>query len=190
MNIILASASIRRQELIQRVVKDFKVIVSNFNESEVAYDGFCEDYVMDISKGKALDVSEKINVESLVIGCDTVVTLDGAVLGKPKDREDAFNMIKKLSGRKHEVYSGITIVNTRTKEVLSDFSCTVVEFSKLNSDEILRYIDSGEPFDKAGAYGIQGYAGVFVKEIHGCYYNVVGLPLNKLKEMLKQMGVN
>lgn len=190
MNIILASASIRRQELLKRLVSDFEIIVSDFDEDTIKFYGSCSEYVMNLSKGKALNVVKKAEKDSIIIGCDTIVSIDNRVLGKPKDKEEAINMMESLSGRKHEVYSGITIINTMTKEVVSDFSCTSVEFSELSKEEILRYVESDEPFDKAGAYGIQGKAGVFVKEIHGCYYNVVGLPLNKLRGMLKKMGVN
>ena len=115
---------------------------------------------------------------------------EGSVIGKPLDSEDAFSMLKMLSGKKHQVYSGIALVNSSNGQVMSDYVMTEVKFDLLSDDEIRGYISTGEPMDKAGAYGIQGHGGVFVEEIHGCYYNVVGLPLNKLKNMIKGMGVN
>lgn len=190
MQIILASGSERRHELLKRLTDDFEIIVSNFDEEAVAFEGNCSEYVKTLSIGKALNVGSKFNNEVLVIGCDTIVALDGKVLGKPADKEDAFNMLKTLSGKSHHVYSGIAIYNCLSKKIITDFVKTEVKFSVLSEADILKYIDTGECLDKAGGYGIQGYGGVFVEEIHGCYYNVVGLPLNKLKSMLREMGVN
>ena len=112
------------------------------------------------------------------------------ILGKPKDENEAFDMLKLLSGNTHQVYSGIAIINNKTGNINRDFVCTDVKFDNLSDEQIKKYIENGEYKDKAGAYGIQGYGGIFVEEIHGCYYNVVGLPLNKLSKMLKGMGVN
>lgn len=190
MKIVLASASIRRQELLERLTKNFLVIVSDFNEDSVNFQDNCSDYVRNLSYGKALWVAEKQKEPSIVIGCDTIVAFEGKVLGKPKDYKDAFDMLKMLSGKNHQVYSGITVINTETKTYLSDYVMTEVKFSELSDADIKKYIESGEPMDKAGAYGIQGLAGVFVEEIHGCYYNVVGLPLNRLKKIILGMGIN
>jgi septum formation protein len=190
LKIVLASASIRRQELLERFVQKFKIIVSDFNEDLVLFQNDSSDYVMSLSYGKALNVAEKLKEPSIVIGCDTIVSFEGKILGKPEDYNEAFCMLKMLSGKKHQVYSGITLINTETKDSVTDYVLTEVKFSELSDEDIKKYIKSGEPMDKAGAYGIQGLAGVFVEEIHGCYYNVVGLPLNKLKKMLLGMGVN
>lgn len=190
MNVVLASASARRQELLKRLVEEYQVLVSDFDENSVRFNSSCPEYVMEVARGKALSVAEGLKSESLVIGSDTIVAYEGLVLGKPMDQEDAFSMLKMLSGKKHQVYSGIALVNTSNGQVISDFSVTEVKFDVLSDDEIWKYIASGEPMDKAGAYGIQGHGGVFVEEIHGCYYNVVGLPLNKLNKMIKGMGVN
>ena len=190
MNVVLASASARRQELLKRLVEDYQVIVSDFDESSIQFNNDCGSYVMELARGKALSVARGLNSASLVIGCDTIVAYGGSVLGKPLDREDAFSMLKMLSGKKHQVYSGIALVNRSSGQVMSDYVMTEVKFDQLSDDEIRGYIATGEPMDKAGAYGIQGHGGVFVEEIHGCYYNVVGLPLNKLKNMIKGMGVN
>lgn len=193
MRFVLASASERRRELIKKLNISAEVIVSNFDEESVVFEGSISDYVMKLSKGKADNVKNKLDEISeesyIVIGCDTIVSVDGMIMGKPKDEEHAFCMLKTLSGRSHKVYSGITVIGSNGK-CLSDFECTEVDFSEVDDETIRWYISTGEPLDKAGAYGIQGYAGAFVKAINGCYYNIVGLPLNKLGIMLKEMGVN
>lgn len=190
MKIILASASERRKELLSKLADNFSVIISDFDEDSVEFGGDYGNYVIQLSRGKASAVAKKIKDEAVIIACDTIVALDGAVLGKPKDREDAIEMLKRLSGRTHEVFSGLTVLNNKNQEIISDYTKTEVTFSKLTQDEIERYVDSGEPMDKAGAYGVQGYGGVFVERINGCYYSVVGLPINKLKNILKGIGVN
>jgi len=190
MDVVLASASPRRQELLKRLVSDFMIIESDFDENSVKFSGSCPDYVMESSLGKAMNVAGRLTRPSLVVGCDTIVSFENKVLGKPSDYNEAFSMLRMLSGRVHQVYSGITLINTENHVVKKDFVVTGVMFSVIDDGEIRRYIESGEPMDKAGAYGIQGFGGVFVEEIHGCYYNVVGLPLNKLNKMIKGMGVN
>ena len=192
MQIVLASASDRRKELLQRLGIEFKVMISDFNEESVSFDGNCSKYVQTLATGKVLDISKKLLDKDckIIIGCDTIVSINNKVLGKPKDKKDAFLMLKNLSGQEHQVYSGITLLNTENNRILSDFVSTRVIFSELKDEIINWYVETGEPMDKAGSYGIQGYAGAFVKEIHGCYYNVVGLPLNKLSFMLRDMGVN
>ena len=187
MKIVLASASERRQELLKRLIKDFDIIVSDFDESKVLFEGSIDRYVKDIALGKALDVKSKLSEDAIIISADTIVTLEDKILGKPKDEEDAFNIIKSLQDRKHFVYSGVVVINTAKNVVKQESLATEVTFSKISDDEIVEYIKTGEPLDKAGAYGIQGIGGIFVKEIKGCYYNVVGLPLNMLKFMLKEV---
>ncbi|MDP4087634.1 MAG: Maf-like protein [Bacillota bacterium] len=190
MKIILASASERRIELLKRVVEDFSVIVSNFDEESVEFKGDFGSYVNELSKGKAFAAAYQADEEAYIIACDTIVACDGKVLGKPKDRDDAIEMLKMLSGKSHEVYSGVTVLCCGSGDFESDFVRTEVRFSKLSEEEISKYVDTGEPMDKAGAYGIQGYGGVFVEGICGCYYSVVGLPINRLKYILRDMGVN
>ena len=187
MKIVLASASERRQELLSRLIEDFDIIVSDFDESKVPFEGSIDKYVKDVALGKAFDVQSKLNEDAIIISADTIVTLEDKILGKPKDEEDAFNIIKSLQGRKHLVYSGIVVINTAKNVIKQESLATEVTFSEISDDEILEYIKTGEPLDKAGAYGIQGIGGIFVKEIKGCYYNVVGLPLNKLKFMLEEV---
>ncbi|MBD7910660.1 MULTISPECIES: Maf-like protein [Clostridium] len=187
MKVILASASERRQELLSRIVENFTILVSEFDEEKVKKTGNISDYVENIALGKARDVLSKVSESSIIIAADTVVSLDNEILGKPKDKSEAYEMLSKLSGNTHNVYTGIVIINTDSGKTLKDFVETQVVFSKLTEKQIKDYIATGDPMDKAGAYGIQGKAGVFVKEIRGCYYNVVGLPLNKLNEMIERV---
>jgi septum formation protein len=190
MSIILASASERRKELLKRIIPDFKVIASDFNEDSVTFEGDCIKYVKNLSLGKAQNVASKTEAANIIIGCDTIVYYNKKVLGKPKNEEEAYKMLTSLSGNNHFVYSGISIINTVTNSIVQDYVYTEVYFSKLSESQIHSYINSGEPMDKAGAYGIQGYGGIFVEKINGCYYNVVGLPINKLYSLLGDMGVN
>ncbi|EDS76653.1 septum formation protein Maf [Clostridium botulinum C str. Eklund] len=190
MKVILASASERRQELLKRIVDDFEIIVSDFDESTVEFNGDFSSYVQKLAKGKANSVSNNIKEDAIVIGCDTMVAFDGKVLGKPEDEMQAFDMLKALSGNIHEVYSGIAVVDTKKNDIRTESVCTNVRFSTLTNEKIKKYISTKEPMDKAGAYGIQGFGGVFVEEINGDYYNVVGLPLNRLYKMFGDMGVN
>ncbi|WP_102400101.1 Maf-like protein [Haloimpatiens massiliensis] len=190
MNLVLASSSPRRKEILQKITKNFTVIVSDFEENAVKYQGDIKWYVKELSKGKAKAVSMDLKNKALVIGCDTVVSLQGNILGKPKNEQEAFSMLKSLSGKWHEVYSGVTLIETETDKILSECVCTKVKFSNISDEDIQKYIQTKEPMDKAGAYGIQGFAGVFVEKIEGCYYNVVGLPLNKLNSMMRDIGVN
>lgn len=187
MKIILASASERRQELLGRLVKEFDVVVSDFDENSILFKESIDDYVKDVALGKAMNIKEKLNEDTIIISADTIVTLENKILGKPKDEDEAFKMLKSLQGRKHKVYSGVVVINTAKNIIKQESLCTEVTFSEISDDEIIEYINTGEPLDKAGSYGIQGIGGIFIKEIKGCYYNVVGLPLNKLKSMLEDV---
>ncbi|EOU1109111.1 Maf-like protein [Clostridium perfringens] len=185
MKVILASKSPRRVEILEKIVKEFEVVQSNFDENTIDFKGDVEKYVKDLSINKAIEVSKRLNEPSIVIAADTVVFQNGKVLEKPKNEEDAFSMLSSLSGNTHKVYSGICLINTYDDTVVTDCDCTEVKFSELNPRQIRNYINSGEPMDKAGAYGIQGLGGAFVERIEGCYYNVMGLPLNKLYKALE-----
>ncbi|WP_294403642.1 Maf-like protein [uncultured Clostridium sp.] len=187
MKIILASASERRQELLHRLVDDFDIAVSSFDESTVPFEGDIDEYVKAVALGKAADIRKSINEDALIISADTIVTQGNRILGKPKDKQDALEMLQCLQGKSHFVYSGIVVINTKTDVTKAESLSTKVTFSKISDKEILEYIETGEPLDKAGSYGIQGRGGVFVEGIEGCYYNVVGLPLNKLKSMLDEV---
>lgn len=184
---VLASGSLRRQELLHRIVDDFEILVSNFDEDSVVFNGNVEEYVINLAKGKALSTKECLQEDAIIIAGDTIVVLEDEILGKPKNEEDAYNMLKNLSGKTHRVYSGIVLINMYNNKVEEASLYTEVRISNLSDEEIRDYIKTREPLDKAGAYGIQGFGGVFVEGINGCYYNVVGLPLNLLNKMLKKI---
>jgi septum formation protein len=184
---VLASGSERRQELLHRIIDEFDIIISDFDEHKVLFENNVDKYVITLAKGKALGVKESLKEDAIIIAGDTIVVLDNKILGKPTSEEDAYNMLKLLSGKTHRVYSGIVVVNMYNNKIEEKSLYTEVKFSTLSDDEINDYIRTGEPFDKAGAYGIQGYGGVFIEGINGCYYNVVGLPLNLLNKMLNKV---
>lgn len=189
-NIILASASPRRRELLDTVGIPFSVCPSQ-GEEKIRVSSPAE-IVEELSEQKAREVFLKTSGEVLVIGADTVVAAKGNVLGKPKDRKEAIQMLKKLQGASHEVYTGVTMLSRddHGEQQKTFHVMTAVEFYPMSEEEIESYVDTGEPMDKAGAYGIQGKAGIFVKEIRGDYNNVVGLPVARLYQELKQMGMN
>ncbi len=187
MNIVLASGSPRRRELMEMLGVRNLVVVPAVGE-EVAVPGRGpEETVMALSAAKAAEVAAKRPQGDLIIAADTIVWLDGEILGKPRDREDAAAMLGKLSGREHTVYSGITLI--RRDRQLSETEETRVRFRSLSEAEIRAYVDTGEPLDKAGAYGAQGKASLFVEGITGDFFNVMGLPLCRLGRMLDKMGV-
>lgn len=181
--IILASKSPRRRELLEKYRISHKVVESNIEE---IYNGESPiSYVMALSLEKALNVSE-VNPEKIIIGADTVVVFEDRILEKPKDEKEAFNMLRALSGKTHQVISGIALVNGEDDIRVVDYEITTVRFGVLSDESIYKYIESKEPLDKAGAYGIQGLAGLFVEGIEGCYQNVIGLPIFKLQYLLKK----
>jgi len=184
---ILASASERRKDLLSRIVSNFEVKISNFDEGKVEVSTNIENYVKTLAEGKAKDVALNCDNDSIIIGADTIVVIGDNILGKPKDKNHAFQMLKLLSNNVHRVYSGVAVINNQKNIMKSECLYTEVYFSEISDDEIWRYIESGECLDKAGAYGIQGYGGVFAEKINGCYYNVVGLPLNLLNKMIKNV---
>lgn len=187
MKYILASGSERRQELLHRIIEEFDTIVSDFDESQILFQNDVAEFVKNLARGKALSVKESLEEPAIIIAGDTVVVFEDEILGKPKNEEDAFNMLKKLSGKTHRVYSGVVVINTENNKIEEEALYTEVKFSELKDEEIVAYIKTKEPMDKAGAYGIQGYGGVFVEKINGCYYNVVGLPLNLLNKMINKV---
>lgn len=186
MDIVLASASPRRQELLRQVGLAFRVIPSNVSE-EVADPLTPGELVEHLALIKAADVAAR-EPGALVIGADTIVVVDGAVLGKPKDRADAIAMLERLSGREHQVMTGVALLYGNRRLVSHEE--TSVRFVPLTRAQIERYVDTGEPMDKAGAYGIQGRASAMISGIEGDYFNVVGLPLCRTVRMLSQLGVN
>jgi septum formation protein len=183
--IVLASQSPRRIELLKIIIPEFEVRVSNIEEDN---NGILVPWklVEGLSRQKAEKVAQQI-ADGIIIGADSVVVLDDKMLGKPKDRHDSLNMLKLLSGRIHQVYTGFTIIKTPQHIVISDHDVTHVKFRKLETWEIKKYIESDQPLDKAGSYGIQDDGAVFVESINGCYYNVVGLPITKIFLVLKKL---
>jgi len=186
--IILASSSPRRYEILSRL--GLKFTVDSADVEETIEDRLSpEETVKKLALRKAAAVASHYN-QGLIIGADTIVVVDHAVLGKPNDSEDALAMLLSLQGREHSVYSGYAVIDAATGKTAVGYDHTTVVFRPIAEDEARRYIATGEPMGKAGAYAIQGLGAVFVKEIHGDYLNVVGLPLFKLAQTLKDFGLD
>lgn len=189
MRIILASNSPRRKELLHQIFSEFDVIKSNFDEDEVK-EKDPEKLVQILSLKKAEEVFDRIQNkenELLVIGGDTLVYFDKEILGKPKDEKDAFNILKKLQGNKNEVYSAFTIIFKKDNKTIQETYLTksTVTMKLMSDEEIKQYIKTGEPMDKAGSYAVQGIGSKFIEKIEGSYSSVVGLDVEKLKEIIK-----
>ena len=183
MEIILASASPRRKEILQNTKLKFEIEKSDIEEIILENES-PEDMVVRLAYEKAFDVAKK-NKDKLVIGADTIVALDNEVLGKPKDKQEAYQMIKKLSNKTHKVITGISLINLKENKVIKDYVVSCVTFKDLSENSIKDYINTNESLDKAGAYGIQGYGALLVKTIQGDYFNIVGLPISRLSDLLK-----
>lgn len=181
MKLILASKSPRRYEILKNLGYEFTVKTADIDENSDITSP--RELVMDLAYKKALSVAKQCDNQCVVIGCDTVVAIGDKILGKPENEQDARKMLSLLSGNVHSVYSGLCVV--KGEKVLIDYCKTDVYFDKLTSDDIDWYINQNEWVDKAGSYGIQGKAGIFVKKIDGDYFNVVGLPVNILYNLLK-----
>ncbi|MCI8465331.1 MAG: septum formation protein Maf [Lachnospiraceae bacterium] len=195
--LILASASPRRREILALTGLPFEVRAGSGEENTEAKEP--EEMVRELSMRKAKEALSSAETGDVIIGADTVVALDGSILGKPENEEEAFSMLKQIQGRSHEVYTGVTVIRKEsgeraegpetvmegTKETVTFSERTVVHVCSMNDKEILEYIKTGEPMDKAGAYGIQGCFAVYVQGIEGDYQNVVGLPLSRLYGYLK-----
>lgn len=183
---ILASGSPRRKELLQMLEVPFEVLVSD--TEEIITKNEPAEVTKELSYQKAMAVARQVE-EGIVIGADTVVSIDGKILGKPADTEEAREMIHKLQGKSHMVYTGVTLI-VKSDEMVSASSFaegTKVNVAPMTEDEIEAYISTSEPYDKAGAYGIQGLFGKFIEGIEGDYFNVVGLPVHRLYEELKKI---
>ncbi len=190
--VILGSASPRRRELLAQIGINFDVLVSGGEERYTSTEP--EEIVKELALAKAENVSAVLEEKAscLVIGADTIVVLDGEILGKPKDEEDAFRMLKSLQGRAHQVYTGTALLDYDTegmKNVTRHAERTEVFVHAMTDAEIRQYISTGEPMDKAGGYGIQGRFAAYIDRIEGDYYNVVGLPVAYLYQQLKILGV-
>ena len=182
--IVLASGSPRRREILEKFNID--LIIEKANVDERINEGERpEQIAMSLSLIKALDVGKKFP-KDIIIAADTIVVLDGIILGKPKDKEDAFYMLDMLSDRVHEVITGIALIKEDENLKIIDYEKTKVKFRKLTDNLINRYINTDEPFDKAGTYAIQGIGQILVENIEGCYFNVVGLPLTKIDKLMNK----
>jgi len=186
--IILASASPRRKEILEKTGLEFRVDESRCKE-KIDTGLKPHDLAKFLSREKAREVARRY-ANALVIAADTIVVLRGRIFGKPCDREQAKEMLRVFSGKTHSVITGFTIIDTASNKELSGSKSSKVFFKRLSAEEIEAYIRSGEPLDKAGAYGIQGLGAVLIKRIEGDFFNVMGLPLNALAESLKKFGVN
>ncbi|MGR6835363.1 Maf family protein [Syntrophomonas erecta] len=185
---ILASQSPRRKALLHTLGLDFRCIPARINE-DIRPDESPLDAVRKIALRKARCVAGNVD-SGLILSADTIVVCDGNILGKPCNREDAALKLKMLSGRDHEVITAVCLMDAKSKNYELENEITRVFFRKITDEEIKAYIATGEPMDKAGAYGIQGLGAIFIKRIEGCYFNVVGLPLTRLYLMLQQWGIN
>ena len=191
MRYILASASPRRKEILESVGLDFEIIVADADESSKTHDPVELTKELASLKGRAVMgrlVSEGgYDDQTVIISADTVVVCNGEILGKPKSRDDAERMLRMLSGRTHEVVSGVAL--TYGGKTVTDASVTRVTFDTLDEGFLARYLDSSEPYDKAGAYAVQGIAATVVNKIEGCYFGVVGLSINCLVNLAKKNNI-
>jgi septum formation protein len=184
MRIVLASASPRREELLRRLVPEFAIVPSRLPETNT---GNPLRVALETARAKARDVASR--ERGVVIGADTIVVDEGAILGKPASRDEARRMLERLSGREHEVLTGLCVIATGSRLERTALERTAVHFRALDPAEIEAYLDRGEYVDKAGAYAIQGLAAPFVDRIDGDYYNIIGLPLCRLLLLLREVGV-
>ena len=188
MDIILASTSPRRKELLGQIgLKDYRILSPDVEEvlDEMLPPA---QLVEGLSRQKALAVRGRVDEDDVIIAADTVVSLEGEVLVKPADEMDAFKMLSALSGNRHQVYTGLTVI--RGEQVVTEHEMTTVTFRELDPEEIEHYIATGEPMDKAGAYGIQGIGALLVSGIDGDYFKVMGLPVYRLGRILARFGVD
>jgi septum formation protein len=187
MKLILASASARRSEILRGAGLTFSVLSSAVDETPMPGET-PQDLVRRLALAKAELVAARAIGPAIVIAADTIVALEGAILGKPRTSEDARQMLEKLSGRTHTVVTGVALIRLPDVERREFIETTQVHFASISREEIVKYLASGEPFDKAGSYAIQGLGGRFIPRIDGCYFNVVGMPLARLYHELALLG--
>ena len=186
MKLILASASPRRKELLAKTGLSFDIIPAK--GEEIVTKSIPAEVVMELSQQKAKEIAEKQTEDCIIIGADTIVAKGDTIMGKPKDAADAYRMLESISDDCHQVYTGVTIIRTGEQaETITFAEKTDVYLYPISEEDIKAYIESGDPMDKAGAYGIQGDFAVHVKGIEGDYYNVVGLPIGRVYQELKKM---
>ncbi len=187
--IVLASSSPRRRELLSQAGIPFIVVPGGVDEDKVELSGTPGQKAEHLAYLKASDVAKNVE-KGLVLGADTLVVCGDEIFGKPADEADARRMLENLSGREHLVITGVALIDAGSGTVQKGFETTKVRFSKLTGQEIQAYINTGEPYGKAGAYAIQGRGALLVESLDGCYFNVVGLPLHRVAGMLKEMGIS
>ncbi len=186
--VILASGSPRRKELLASLGLPFTVVKSDVDEAAIPVDHLSpEEIVQRLSAAKAQAVAAT-QPSALVIGSDTLVVLEGDIFGKPNTPKEAFQMLSRLQNQTHTVYSGITLIDTRQEKTVSGHLATQVTMKAMSEDEIWDYIQTQEPMDKAGAYAIQGFGSLLIEKIDGCYFNVVGMSLFLLNQLIEQLG--
>ena len=187
MKFILASASPRRKELMEMLGVENLSIIPAKGEEKADINLTPQELVKALARAKAEEIALRAERDDVVIAADTIVWVDGRLFGKPRTKEEASEMLHTLSGRAHEVFTGVTVIRNGVE--VSESERSLVHFRDLSDEEISAYIETGEPMDKAGAYGAQGKAALFVRKIDGDFFNVMGLPLCRLGEMLKKQGV-
>ncbi len=190
MKIILASKSPRRRELMELGGFEFEILVSD--EEEIYNSNLSiEEQSKEIAFAKAKKIFDNTQGDRTIIGADTIVVVDNEILGKPKDREDAINMIKKIQGRAHKVYTSIAVLieNGEEYKEYKELHETIIKVKKMDENEIIKYINTDNPYDKAGSYAIQGKFAIFIDKIEGSYTNVVGLPIERIYEILKENNI-
>jgi septum formation protein len=187
MKLILASGSPRRAEILRVAAIPFTVLSSAVDETPFPGES-PQDHVQRLANAKAELVAARAVGPAIIIAADTVVALDGRILGKPRSSDDARNMLERLSGHTHFVITGVALIRLPDAERRTFVESTLVHFAKLSEEELNRYLATDEPYDKAGAYAIQGRAGRYIPRIEGCYFNVVGLPLARLQHSLNELG--
>jgi septum formation protein len=187
MKLILASTSPRRAQILKEAGLTFSVLSSAVDETPLPEE-IPQQLVQRLADAKAELVAARTIGPAIVIAADTVVTLDGNILGKPKSTEDARRMLEQLSGRTHAVLTGVSVIRLPDMERRQFVESTLVHFDQILGEEILRYLATEEPYDKAGAYAIQGRAGRYIPRIEGCYFNVVGLPLSRVFTAIQELG--
>ena len=186
--LVLASSSPRREKLFRKLGLEFNIISPKVVEKHTNGESPVE-YVLRISLEKTLAVAAMLEQKHIVIGADTIVLCDGDILGKPEDEEEAKSMLTRLSGRYHQVMTGLSIVKSMREILHTEYVTSLVKFKSLSPDEIVEYVNTKEPLDKAGGYAAQGIGAFMIEEIQGSFTNVMGLPLSNLSNALKNLGI-
>ncbi len=187
--IILASQSPRRRQLLDQIGLKFEIITSKIDEV-INTTLLPHEVAMSLAKQKCLDIAKSVEGDYIIIAADTIVVNKDKILGKPKNNEEAYKMLNSLNGIWHDVITGVCLIRTIDGRQNNDFVRTRVKMSQSKEGFLRWYVSTGEPLDKAGAYGIQGFGAMLVEEIEGCFYNVMGLPINRLCSMLGELGYN